>query len=127
MSLTAFVVIFIDNMAAFTLHQCLFHNKPFCSVLVKPHSTSHCDAYKCIDFDTLKRACEVVNGGMSIHQAAEKCKIPWSILHNHFTGKVEMGSKSGPRAYLTNYEEEELVKFLTNVSSLWYSLTLCKK
>ena len=34
-----------------------------------------------------------------------------------------MGSKSGPRAYLTDYEEEELVRFLTNVSSLGYSHT----
>ena len=35
-----------------------------------------------------------------------------------------MGSKSGPRAYLTDYEEEELVRFLTNVSSLGYSRTI---
>ena len=40
------------------------------------------------------------------------------------SGKVEMGSKSGPRAYLTDYEEEELVRFLTNVSSLGYSRTI---
>ena len=127
MSLTAFVVIFIVNMAAMLsipLHQRVFHTKPFCPVFVKPHSTGHRDTYKRWDFESLKRACEAINDGMPIRRAAEQYKIPRSTLHDHISGKVEMGSKSGPRAYLTDYEEEELVRFLTNVSSLGYSRTI---
>ena len=55
MSLTAFVVIFIVNMAAMLsipLHQWVFHTKPFCPVFVKPHSTGHCDTYKRWGFDS---------------------------------------------------------------------------
>ena len=38
-------------------------------------------------------------------------------------GRVEHGSKSGPRKYLTTLEEEELVSFLRNCSSIGYGKT----
>ena len=44
-------------------------------------------------------------------------------MHDHITGKVLTGTKSGPRAYLTN-DEEELVSFLTGSSTLGYSRTI---
>ena len=61
---------------------------------------------------------------MTIHRAAEKFDVPRSTLHDHITGKVLAGTKSGPRAYLTNDEEEELVSFLTGSSTLGYSRTV---
>ena len=107
------------------LHHRVYRSK---SYNVQPvfgrHNTGHRDAYKRWDPDTLRKACETVNEGMSIRRAAEEFNVPRSTLHDHITGKVLTGTKSGPRAYLTIDEEEELVSFLTGSSTLGYSRTV---
>ena len=106
------------------------HRRVYCSKSshIQPvfgrHNTGHRDTYKRWDPDTLRKACKAVNDGMTIRRAAEKFDVPHSTLHDHITGKVLAGTKSGPRAYLTNDEEEELVSFLTGSSTLGYSRTV---
>ena len=56
--------------------------------------------------------------------AAEEYAIPRSTLYDHVSGRVMPGAKSGPKAYLTSAEEEELVNFLQGISSIGYSRTI---
>ena len=61
---------------------------------------------------------------MAIRRAAEDYGIPRSTLHDHVSGRVQFGAKSGPRRYLNSTEELELINFLSGVSSLGYSHTV---
>ena len=112
-------------LSAEPLHRRVYRSK---SSHIQPvfgrHNTGHRDAYKRWDPDTLSRACKAVSDGMSIRRAAEEFNVPRSTLHDHITGKVLAGNKSGSRAYLTHDEEEELVSFLTGSSTLGYSRTV---
>ena len=60
---------------------------------------------------------------MSVRRGAEEYGIPPSTLHDYVTGRVVFGAKSGPKAYLTP-SEEELVTFLSGMSSVGYSCTV---
>ena len=71
--------------------------------------------------NNLRRACDAIHDGMSVRRAAEEYGIPHSTLHDYVTGRVVFGAKSGPKAYLTPSEEEELVTFLSSMSSVGYS------
>ena len=71
----------------------------------------------------MSKAIKAVGEGSSIRRAAEEYAIPRATLHDRLVGRVEHGSKSGPRKYLTTLEEEELVSFLRNCSSVGYSKT----
>ena len=51
--------------------------------------------------------------GMSIRRASEHYAIPKSTLGDVISGRVLPGSTSGPRHYLNDEEEEELVTFFT--------------
>jgi hypothetical protein len=79
--------------------------------------------YKNWDQHKISLACDAVCAGQSIRRAAEEYGIPRSTLHDHITGKIKPGAKSGPRRYLNSTEELDLVNFLTGVSSLGYSRT----
>ena len=37
-----------------------------------------------------------VDKGVSLRRAAEMYKILWSILHDHVSGKIALGARSGP-------------------------------
>ena len=79
--------------------------------------------YKNWDEGKLEKACQAVSRGMSIRRAAEEHEVPRSTLHDHVTGKVQPGAKSGPRRYLNSTEELDLMHFLTGVASLGYFRT----
>ena len=70
----------------------------------------------------LEAACTAIKSGISVRQAAEEFCIPKSTLHDHVTGKILPGSKSGQK-YLTDNEEEELVTFLVGCSDVGYPRT----
>ena len=61
---------------------------------------------------------------MAIRRAAEKYGVPCSTLHDHVSGRVQFGAKSGLRRYLNSSKELELVNFLSGMSSLGYSRTV---
>lgn len=62
----------------------------------------------------------VLNKGLSIRCAAELYAIPKSTLSDRISGRVVMGSVSGPAKYLTTQQEEELVYFLLECASIGY-------
>jgi hypothetical protein len=49
--------------------------------------------------------------------------IPKSTLQDHVSGRIAIGSKSGPEPYLTPAEEEDLVRFIERCSAIGYSKT----
>ena len=53
---------------------------------------------------------DAVKYGMTLRQAAAEYRIPKSTLHDHISGKILPGSKSGCQ-HLDDNEENELVRF----------------
>ena len=107
---------------------------PLCERVVRSKRQSHfvhaksgpgrpC-SYRSWSDDGLEQACNAVHKGMSVRRAAEEYAIPRSTLHDHVSGRVTSGSKSGPKAYLTTAEEDELVNFLKGMMSVGYSRTV---
>jgi hypothetical protein len=78
----------------------------------------------CWNVDSLHKACDAVHSGIGLRRTAEEYNIPKSTLHDYVSGRITFGAKSGARAYLTESEEEELVFFLTGMSSVGYSRTI---
>lgn len=74
--------------------------------------------YKDYSKENIARACEAVTLGTSVRQAALQFDIPKSTLSDHVTGRVKLGSHSGPPRYLTDAEEEELSSFITLCASI---------
>ena len=73
--------------------------------------------------DAMQKAVTAVEQeGISLRQAAEMYGIPRSTLHDHITGRIELGALPGPKPYLTK-EEEELVSFLIRCASIGYPHT----
>ena len=63
---------------------------------------------------------EVEEGTLSIRRAALEYGIPRATpLHDRYSGKVQ-ASQSGPPRYLSDSEEDELVRFLESCSNLGY-------
>ena len=82
------------------------------------------DYYKQWTEDRMSKAVKAVTvDGLSIRQASEEYAVPRSTLHDRIAGRVKTGSKSGPKKYLSTLEEEELVSFLKNCSSIGYGKT----
>ena len=69
---------------------------------------------------SIKHSETVKKGEMSLIQASEVFGVPISMLHDRITGKVLFGSHSGPRRFLSEKEEEELVVFLTHCATIGY-------
>lgn len=65
----------------------------------------------------------VVEGGMSVREAALCYGIPKSTLGDRVSGRVIPGSTGGPPKYLTSEEEEELVNFLCRTALVGYART----
>ena len=59
--------------------------------------------------------------GQAVRRVALNYGIPKSTLHDRISGKVTPGAKSGPPAYLSPEEEDELVSFLNDCSSMCYA------
>ena len=57
----------------------------------------------------------------TIREASEIYQVPKSTLHDRISGKVIHGSCSGPERYLTDAEENSLVKFLYKCSSIGFA------
>ena len=55
---------------------------------------------------------DVMSGKLSVRRAALEYNVPKSTLHDRVTGKVLPGAVGGPPRYLTDEEEEELVRWL---------------
>ena len=75
------------------------------------------------DADMLAATKAVIEGGMSVRQAADLHQMPKSTLGGRVSGRVLPGARSGPRTYLTSKEEEELVTFLSHVAQIGHGLT----
>ena len=71
--------------------------------------------------ERLHKAYESVkNGDMTLRQASEVYEVPKNTLHDRIMGKVLFGSHSGPRRFLSEKEEKELVVFLTHCATIGY-------
>ena len=57
----------------------------------------------------------------SVRDASIMFGIPYSTLHDRVTGKVQFGSHSGPRRFLDDAEETELVNFLCGAASMGFA------
>ena len=62
----------------------------------------------------------VINDGLSVRRSALEYDVPRSTLGDRVSGKVLDGSKSGKKRYLSDEEEEELVKFLINCAAVGF-------
>ena len=71
----------------------------------------------------MQNAMMAVEKGEPVRRAAEMFNVPKSILHDHITGKVMFGARSGPDPYLTVEEEEELASFLIQTAKIGYPHT----
>ena len=70
------------------------------------------------------QAMEAVKGGLQgLNEAARNYDVPRSTLRDRVCGRTVHGKKSGPVPYLSKEEEEELVAFLKQVSSIGYGKT----
>ena len=79
--------------------------------------------YRAWDGVGLMNAMAAVDNGISIRKAAEMYGVPRSTLHDHVSGKIAYGAKSGPSPYLTTEEEEELASFLIQTAKIGYPHT----
>ena len=55
---------------------------------------------------------QIADGNMTYRKAATTYGIPKSTLHDHVTGKVKAGAGVGVPKYLTDEEEDEVVRWL---------------
>ncbi len=60
----------------------------------------------------------VIEGGMSVREAAQLHRVPKSTLGDRISVRVLPGATSGPPCYLNSEEEEELVTFLCRVAEI---------
>ncbi len=83
--------------------------------------------HKFKQYDNLKmeKAVEqVCKGLLSGRRAALEYGIPQSTLSDHIRGHVLPGAMSGPKKYLSDTEEDELVVFITKSADIGYAYTV---
>ncbi len=107
-------------MACSSLKNRVFKTGSVPHPIIPSIGTSRPQTYKNWNDSSLQLACEAVRNGISLRQASEEYHIPKSTLHDHLSGKILPGSKSGQK-YLT--DEEELVTFLIGCSEIGYPRT----
>ena len=74
--------------------------------------------------DSMRRAYEAVtNKEMGVNRAALEFKVPRTTLKDRVSLRVIHGCNMGPKPYLTQEEEKELVDFVLNCSKLGYGKT----
>ena len=76
--------------------------------------------------EDLKLACKAVRDGWTIRRAAEEFQVPKSTLYDRISGRVAFGARSGPKKYLSEKEEDELVSFLVGCARIGFART-CKQ
>ena len=88
---------------------------PFCQHL----GANRPSRYKKWNPESMAIAIEAVQKGeCTIRQAAEIYQVPKSTLSDRLSGKVIHGTTSGPQHYLSDIEENNLVKFLCKYASI---------
>lgn len=80
-------------------------------------------SYRKWDPDRMTKAIAAVEHGDSVRLASEKYSVPRSTLHDYLSGKVQQWGKSGPKTYLNQEEEDELVCFVTRCARIGYPHT----
>ena len=65
----------------------------------------------------------VEDNGSGINQAAIAHGVPKTTLKDRLSGRVQHGSKPGPKPYFSDEEESELFVFLKTCSSIGYGKT----
>ena len=68
-------------------------------------------------------AIQDVYEGQAVRRVALNYGIPKSTLRDKISGRVTIGSRSGPTPYLSSEEEDELVSFLNGCSLIVYAYT----
>ena len=58
-----------------------------------------------------------------MNRAALEFQVLYTTLKDHVLGRIVHGSNMGPKTYLTNKEEKELVDFLLNCAKMSYAKT----
>ena len=77
--------------------------------------------YKEWTYDKMDKAIKaVIDDGMSIRRAAEEFNVPKSTLGDRISGRTLHGASSGRPKYLTDEEEDILVKFLLKCAAIGY-------
>ena len=72
----------------------------------------------------MNKALELVaQGKMGVNRAALECGLPATTLKDRVAGRVAPDSKMGQKPYLTEDEEKELVKFVTDCAIMGYGKT----
>ncbi len=79
--------------------------------------------YRKWDPVSMEKAMAAVEGGESIRQVSEMFLVPRATLYDYVSGKTQIGTKSGPKTYLTPEEEDELVNFLIRCARVGYPHT----
>ena len=79
--------------------------------------------YRTWEQTTLERAIDAKRSGLSYRRSAAMYGIPTTTLHDHMSGKIDIGAKPGPKPYLNDEEEEELAGFLVQVADIGYPKT----
>ena len=63
---------------------------------------------------------DVEKGICSLRDASVKYSLPKSTIWDRASGKIAFGAISGPHKYLTDTEEEQLVKFLLGAAKIGF-------
>ena len=79
--------------------------------------------YRNYTTDGLSLALKGLEEGMSYRRVSEMYNIPRATLHDHVSGKVKFGARSGPEPYLNIEEEEELASFLIHTARIGFPHT----
>lgn len=110
-------------MAELTLKQRVYYQPAIArnqQVIQQLHVNHRPLVYKEWDLDVIENACDAVNKkGFSQRRAAEEYGIPRITLGDYYRGRTLAGAKSGPRKYLTDAEEAELVWFILKMCNSW--------
>ena len=95
-----------------------------CNASLISHSYSRPGKYKPWDDDCMQKALQAVKlDGASVRKAAMEYGVPKSTLGDRASGRVTPGVVSGPPKYLSDDEEEELVRFILGCASVGYPKT----
>ena len=99
-------------------------HQPCVQLPLAPHVTTRPEVYKQWNDKKMTRAMKAVNEeGISVRRAVSEFNVPRKTLNDRINGKVVHGTLSGRSRYLNYIEEEELVRFLLQSSSIGYART----
>ena len=91
---------------------------------IHPRLSERPSKYKTWSAESMQKAMvAVIEGGVSVRQAAKMYDVPKSTLGDRKSGRVLPGSRSGPPSYLSIEEEKELVVFLCRSAAIGYGRT----